>query len=234
MSHTLRQRCGPVLLICFLSLSISAFSQKKKPLPGYVVTTGGDTLLGAIYPTDPLLQQIQVEFLTVQGNQRLTLDGYQLASYTYFKDQDTIRYISFPFLQNGSTKPNRGFLQQLITGEAQLYYYSAHDTGPTPMPNNPNVYFYIVPQKNSNYPLFTAPRRRGLGRNPARSFVIYRENQDRLAHTNAWKFPKDAVTYFSECPELVADLKSRRYRYRDIPQIVRRYNAWFQTQKPTP
>jgi hypothetical protein len=253
MACFLSQQYRLLLLICFLGLSIDAFAQKKKPLPGYVVTTVGDTLLGAIYPTDPLTQQHKVEFVPLQGTQRISLDGYQLTSYTYYKDLDTVRFISLPFLQRGSAIPTRGFLQQIAAGEAQLYYYNSaitlqsalpYDVSPglsipsrnTPRYYSPSSYIvtYSIASPNAKYPTFSPLKRRGIGRNPARALVIYRENQNHLAQVSTWKFPQDAVTYFSDCPELVADLKAGRYRYRDIPQVVRRYNAWYQTQNTTP
>jgi hypothetical protein len=244
-----------LLLLCLLSLSTGAFAQKKKPLPGYAVTTGGDTLLGAIYLTDPLTQQYRVDFIPLHGTQRLSLDGYQLTSYTYYQNRDTVRYVSLPFLQSGGTQITRGFLQQVAAGEAQLYYYNSAITlqsavpyhpGPglyTPSRNTPVYYgpsayasytFYNLASPYAKYPTFGPLKRRGFGRNPARTLVIYRENQNRVAQVSNWKFPKDAVTYFSDCPELVADLKAGRYQYRDIPQIVRRYNAWHLTRKSAP
>ncbi|SMC00576.1 hypothetical protein SAMN00120144_1330 [Hymenobacter roseosalivarius DSM 11622] len=248
------RRCS-LLLTCLLGLSVGATAQKK-PLPGYVITTGGDTLLGAIYPTDPLTQQYKVEFVPLQGTQRHSLDGYQLTSYTYFKDLDTVRFISLPFQKRGSTI-SRGFLQQVAAGEAQLYYYNSSITLQwqlpyTPVPSitnlttpsrgiptyfNPGYYTYTMystAPPHAKYPTFSPLKRRGFGRNPARTLVIYRENENHVAQVSTWKFPQDAVTYFSDCPELVADLKAGRYRYRDIPQIVRRYNTWHLTQKPTP
>jgi hypothetical protein len=250
MARILPQHYGLVLLACSLSLGTSAFAQKK-PLPGYVVTMGGDTLLGAINPTDPVTQQYQVEFVPLQGTKWLSLDGYQLSSYTYYKDLDTVRFISLSFMQAGSTTPRRGFLQQVVGGEAQLFYYNSsfklqsfenHTTVPSYStitrfsPNNYGFsnwyrYTYSSAPPNAKYPAFSPLKRRGFGRNPARTLVIYRGTKSHLTQVSTWKFPQDAVAYFSDCPELVADLKAGRYRYRDIPQIVRRYNGWHLTRK---
>jgi hypothetical protein len=254
MARYLPQQYGLVLLAFFLSLSSGAFAQKKKPLPGYVITTGGDTLLGAIFPTDPLTQQYRVEFIPLQGTQRLSLDGYQLTSYTYYKDLDTVRYISLPF-RNYRNTISRGFLQQVAGGEAQLYYYNSsialqsavpYNPGPglyTPSRNTPVYYgqsaytyasFSFAPSPQAKYPSFPPLKRRGFGRNPERTLIINRETQNSLVQVSTWKFPRDAVAYFSDCPELVADLKAGRYRYRDIPQIVRRYNSWHLARKSAP
>ncbi|MBC6607629.1 hypothetical protein H8B13_12440 [Hymenobacter sp. BT188] len=204
MHYPPRQRYGPLLLACLL-LTISSYAQNKKPLPGYVVTMGGDTLQGAIVPTSRYTQQYQVEFLPIRGHQRLNLDADQLASFTYYSDLDTIRYVSLLFAQKGTNSLNRAFLQQILAGEVQLYHYS----------------FY--------------PRRFGdRVYNPENSLVIYRPDKMQLDEVSGWRFPKDAVAYFGDCPELVADLQVGRYRYRDLPTIVRRYNAWHESQKTTP
>jgi hypothetical protein len=215
MIHILPQQYVLVLLACFLSLSSGAFAQKKRPLSGYVVTMGGDTLRGAIVPTSRVKQQGEVEFIPIRVHQRLYLDADQLASFTYYSDLDTIRYvslllpISLLLPQLGTNTLYRGFLQQVVAGEAQLYHYS----------------FY--PRRIDNNLRFG-----DMTNNPENSLVLYRTDKMQLEEVSGWKFPKDAVTYFGDCPELVADLQAGRYRARDISQIVRRYNAWHLVQKP--
>jgi hypothetical protein len=250
--------CRYSLLLAFLlGLSVGTIAQEK-PLPGYVVTAGGDTLRGAIIPTTRLTQQYQVEFIPMQGHQRLFLDGYQLASYTYYADLDTIRYVSLLFAQKGTNTHCRGFLQQVEAGEAQLYYYSFNPVQRiTPYssgdllstsyrnPNAPssvssfatNLLYsnqstsHINPQENAKYPKFR-PLSRQAVYNSDHTLVIYRSDKKRLEDVNGWRFPKDAAAYFADFPDLAADLKSGQYRARDLPQIVRRYNAWHQAQKP--
>ncbi|WP_133273369.1 hypothetical protein [Hymenobacter radiodurans] len=249
-----------LLLTFLLGLSLSAPAQKK-PLPGYVVTAGGDTLRGAIVPASRLTQQYRVEFIPMQGHQRLFLDGYQLASYTYYTDLDTIRYVSLLFAQRGIDKPCRGFLQQVVAGKAQLYYYSFHNSGQQmtsfnsggllstspsnstasrqvsayahSLMNSTSLTSSIKPQKNAKYPTFGPLSKRGVY-NPDNTLVIYRADKSRLEDVNEWRFPKDAAVYFADFPDLVADLQSGQYRARDLPQIVRRYNAWHLTRKSAP
>jgi hypothetical protein len=201
-----------------------------------------------------------VEFIPLQGHQRLFLDGYQLASYTYYSDLDTIRYVSLLFSQSGTKTPCRGFLQQVVAGEAQLYYYSFSPIqqeavfssggwlgtslnspyGPRPgsafaysLKNSSQHISSTLPQKNAKYPRFGPLSKRGFY-NLGNTIVIYRADKKRLEDVNGWRFPKDAAVYFADFPDLVADLKSGQYRARDLPQIVRRYNAWYQMQKSTP
>ncbi|GAB2477065.1 hypothetical protein GCM10011375_20540 [Hymenobacter qilianensis] len=229
-------------------------------MPGYVVTMGGDTLRGAIVPAPRLTQQYRVEFILLQGHQRLFLDGYQLASFTYYVDLDTIRYVSLLFAQKGSDTPCRGFLQQVVAGEAQLYYYSfnlgqggapfssggllstghRNSTGPSRVSayansliNNSQSSPPVTPRKNAKYPAFGPLSKRGMYY-PDNTLVIYRPDRKRLEDVYGWRFPKDAAVYFADFPDLVADLKSGQYRQRDIPQIVRRYNTWHQAQNPKP
>ncbi|WP_460620268.1 hypothetical protein [Hymenobacter qilianensis] len=249
-------RCS-LLLAFLLGLSVDTIAQKK-PLPAYVVTAGGDTLRGAIVPAPRLTQQYQVEFIPIRGHQRLFLDGYQLASFTYYADLDTIRYVSLLFAQKGTNTLCRGFLQQVVAGEAQLYHYSFnHVRQGLPVSNNGrsgssysnpkdpnpgNIYASlrggswqenarIISNRDGNHSTSGPLSKRGVY-NPKNSLVIYRTDKLQLEDVSGWRFPKDAVTYFSDCPEVVADLKSGQYRARDIPQIVRRYNAWHQAQKP--
>jgi hypothetical protein len=172
---------------------------------------GGDTLRGAIVPTSRVKQQGEVEFIPIRVHQRLYLDADQLASFTYYSDLDTIRYvslllpISLLLPQLGTNTLYRGFFQQVVAGEAQLYHYS----------------FYPVRYGDSVY-------------NPENSLFIYRTDKMQIEEVSGWKFPKDAVAYFGDCPELVADLQAGHYRSRDLTTIVRRYNAWHESQKTTP
>ena len=55
-------------LLFFLLASRAGYGQKI--IPGYIVTAGQDSLRGAIAIHDDAAQQRQVDFITVQGNQR--------------------------------------------------------------------------------------------------------------------------------------------------------------------
>jgi hypothetical protein len=220
------------LLWLLPALLASIEVRAQKPRGGYVVTLAGDTLRGAILLRDELAQQRHVQFVPLQGNEIILMDAYQLASYTYYEDDNTVRYVGLPFYQNGSTVPTRGFLQQLVNGKVQLYKYRYIKLAP----RRPSELKVGVPLSNK-YPLFGPLSRRESefsSYNAPHCLVIFQSGRPQLEEVNWWDLRKDAANYFADYPELAADLRAGNYTIRDIEQIIWRYNAWHETQRPTP
>lgn len=217
------------LLLCTCLLGHSGGVRGQLPVAGYVVTVAGDTLRGAIRLHDALTQQYQVEFIKLRSSQAVLLDAYQLTSYTYYQQADTFRYVALPFFQKGTSAPTRGFLRQIIGGKVQLYQYRYTKL----MPRGASE-LKQKPPRNAKYPLFGPLSRREADFASERSpycLVAYQENRPQFEEVNWWNLRKDAPRYFSDHAELAADLRAGRYRARDIQQIIRRYNAWHQTQQ---
>lgn len=188
----------------------------QKPMPGYVVTAGRDSLLGAIQVHDAVSQQLRVEFIPAQGHQRLFLDAYQLAAYGYIRQQDTARYVAIACTVNEQTKQARFFLRQLVGGPVQLLDY----------------HYVQYPDKARRVylrPIVPFNRIQGHQLPVHRTLVVYRQGETSMQEVAQWKFPLDAAAYFADCPALATDLRAGQYRSRDIRHIVRRYNSWYRT-----
>ncbi|MBO0358212.1 hypothetical protein J0X19_09675 [Hymenobacter sp. BT186] len=217
-------------LLCLLLILLAATeTYAQKPRSGYVVTLAGDTLRGAIFLRDEFAQQRHVEFVPLQGTEIVFLDAYQLASYTYYEDEDIIRYVGLPFYQNGSTVPTRGFLQQLVDGKVQLYKYRYIKLAPRRASE-----LRIDASLGNKYPLFGPLSRREAefsSYNAPHCLVVFQAGRPRLEEVNWWDLRKDAANYFADYPELAADLRAGNYHIRDIERIIRRYNTWHETRQ---
>ena len=55
--------------------------------------------------------------------------------------------------------------------------------------------------------------------------LLRRRGQPGFVKANWWNFPTDAPAYFAGYPALAPDLQAKRYRARNLPQLVRRYNG---------
>lgn len=213
---------------CLLLAGTTAMAQK--PAFGYVLTTGGDTLKGAIILRDRLLQQMRVEFVPLRGEEVLVLDAYQLAGYCYYEQDKLVRYVALPFYQDGSNIPSRGFLRQLVAGEVQLYDYAYLPVWPRRQAD-----LLLIPQSwDKKYPTFGPLSRKEAefaSQSSNRCIVAYRAGAKRLEEVSWWDLRQDAATYFADYPALATDLRAGRYRKRDIAKIVQQYNTWYQGAK---
>lgn len=233
------------LPLFFSLISLAAVGQA--PVPGYVVTAGQDSLRGAIHVQDDYAQQGRVDFVPLQGNQRLLLDAYQVKSYGYIRKQDTVRYVSVPMrFDPRSDKAGRLFLRQLASGPVELYqyYFSNKYVGATfmnpgtttqpptatqaahPQLNRPR---FIAPQAGQGKPFYGPLSTNSALLGSGNALLLHQRAKNILTETTWWSFPADAVTYFADCPALVSDLQAKHYRPRDLPRMVRRYNAWLAT-----
>ena len=88
---------------------------------GYVVTTGGNSLRGAIRVGGaPVDRQQRVRFVPLAGTGHLRLSPAQARAYGYVLGPDTVRYVAFYAPQRpGGTEGL--FLRQVVAGPVQLY-----------------------------------------------------------------------------------------------------------------
>jgi hypothetical protein len=239
-----------VLSLVLSLLWLTSYGQSS--VPGYVVTAGQDSIRGVVFIQDDFAQQAQVDFIPLQGNQRLVLNAFQLKAYGYIRKQDTVRYVAIALnygKKSGVT--NRIFLRQLVAGPVELYqyyynnrYFAPQTSAPAPKGTpllrptastaaHPALYTPLfgeaagaVPQVFS--PLSAQSARFGTGN----SLLVRRRVQNNVTEVTWWDFPTDAAAYFADCPALAADLRAKHYRPRDIANVLRRYNAWWPTAQP--
>ena len=233
-----------LLSLVFSLIWLAGYGQSS--VPGYVVTAGRDSLRGVIFLHDEFDQQAQVDFIPLPGSQRLLLNAFQLRAYGYMHKQDTVRYEAIAMnygKKSGVT--NRIFLRQLAAGPVDLYHYyynnryfapqAATPPGGTPLvrttaANTAHPLLYapqfgsasgaVVPQVFS--PLSATSARFGAGN----SLLLHHRARNTVVEITWWDFPVDAAAYFADFPALAADLRAKRYRVRDIKQVLARYNAW--------
>lgn len=228
-------------LLVLLLTSRAASSQHI--FPGYVVTAGQDSLRGAIALHDDATQQRQVDFITAQGNQRQLLDARALRAYGYTTTRDTVRYVAVSMnLGRSGAQPEALFLRQLVAGPAELYQYRyvrEYYTRPARLAAAPTTTYAPTavnvshpPVASSHYTPYppNAPGFPPLNATDARSgtgvaLLLRRRGQTGFVIATQWSFPRDAAAYFADCPALAPDLQARRYRARNLPQLVQRYNS---------
>ena len=230
-------------LLALLLASQTGYGQNI--VPGYVVTAGQDSLRGAVVVRDDLARQARVEFITLQGNQRLSLTAVEIKAYGYVTKWDTARYVAIS-LNYGSGAAKRVFLRQLVAGPVELYqyYYSpANNTTATLASGTPLVRPTAVTAAHP--PLYAAKdigngrlttniffpplSARGARLGGSNSLLLRRRAQNAFVELNSWNFPVDAATYFADYVALATDLRTKRYKARDIGQVLKRYNAWLAT-----
>lgn len=231
----------PVLLL----VGRAALSQNIAP--GYIVTAAGqDGLRGAIVIQDESTQQKQVDFITAQGNQRQPLDARQLKAYGYITAKDTVRCVDVsmnPGKPGG--KIEQLFLRQLVAGPAELYqYHHARDyyaqparlgtevsrtpntTHPVSISHPPLATSRFTPARSCRPAGFPAPERsQHPRRGPGVSLRRRRRGQSGFVEATWWRFPADAMVYFTDCPALAPDLQAKHFHARNLPQLVRRHNS---------
>ena len=226
-------------------LLASRAGHAQHTVPGYVVTAGQDSLRGVVVLHDDLAQQARVDFIPLRGNQRLSLMAAEVRAYGYIHKQDTVRYVAIS-LNYGprSGAVRRVFLRQLVAGPVELYQY--YFSGPTNAPTGPTAsgtllvrptaataahpqLLYASPAGSGQRataesfpPLSASGARLGAGY----SLLLRRRTPGSLVEITAWNFPVDAAAYFADYPALATDLRSKRYRARDVAQVLKRYNAW--------
>ncbi|MCI1188453.1 hypothetical protein MON38_13575 [Hymenobacter sp. DH14] len=232
----------PVLLLA----GRAAFGQNIAP--GYIITAGQDSLRGAIVLHDATAQQRQVDFITAQGSQRQLLDARTLKAYGYTTEQDTVRYIAVTMNlgRTGST-PEALFLRQLVSGPAELYQYrylrsynerqgrmaaAFSSSGSAPNGTHASHPALAAPRfpyslNTREYPPLNAVDARG---GTGVALLLRRRGQSNFVIASQWVFPKEATTYFADCPALMPDLQAKRYQPKNLPQLVRRYNSCTSSQ----
>ncbi|RPD46337.1 hypothetical protein DNI29_15170 [Hymenobacter sediminis] len=208
--------------LVLLGLLLSRYAQAQKPVPGYVITAGRDSLRGAIQIHEEIDQQLRVEFIPLYALQPIFLDAHQLAAYGYIHKKDTVRYVALPISFSKSQPPFRVFLRQLVAGPVALYDYR----------------YSHVPLRTRPYGSNTLPIFRPLSRqtNLYTNFtlVVHREGEPNLQDVRGWDFAADGSRYFSDYPELAAELQAKKYRSDDVAKVVRRYNGWRRSQPLQP
>ncbi|ALW84321.1 hypothetical protein AUC43_03955 [Hymenobacter sedentarius] len=226
-------------------LLASRAGQAQHTVPGYVVTAGQDSLRGAIVLHDNLTQQARVDFIPLRGVQRLSLMAAEVKAYGYIRKQDTVRYVAIA-LNYGprSGAARRVFIRQLVAGPVELYkyYFNGPTNGAVARPGGggtplerPTAATAAHPQLYASQagsgqpvtaasfpPLSVSGARLGAGH----SLLLHRRAPASLVEITAWNFPVDAAAYFADYPALAADLRTKRYKARDVGQVLKRYNAW--------
>lgn len=210
------------LFLLLVSLLLSSYAQAQKPVPGYVITAGRDSLLGAIQMHEETDQQLRVEFIPLYGPQPIFLDAHQLAAYGYIHKQDTVRYVALPISFGKSQPPFRIFLRQLVAGPVALYDYRYS-----------HVPLRTRPYGNNTLPLFR-PLSRQTNLYANFTLVVHREGEANLQDVRGWDFATDGSYYFRDYPELAAELQAKKYRSDDVAKVVRRYNSWRRSQPLQP
>lgn len=211
-----------LFLLLLVSMVPGYSAQAQKPVPGYVITAGRDSLLGAIQIHEEVDQQLRVEFIPLYGSQPIFLDAHQLAAYGYIHRKDTVRYVALPISFSKSQPPFRIFLRQLVAGPVALYDYRYY---PVPLRTRP--------YGNQNLPIFR-PLSRQTNLYANFTLVVHREGEASLQDVRGWEFAKDGSRYFRDYPELAAELQAKQYKSDDVAQVVRRYNGWRRSQQPRP
>lgn len=228
-----------LLLLILGLLALPGYSQEA--VPGYIVTAGRDSIRGAVFPHDELTGQAGVDFVNLQGTQRQWLNATQLSAYGYTSKLDTIRYVAIGLNYPKAGAPRRVFVRQLVAGPVELlnYYYStrlassaAPSAAGTPVVRataataaHPSLYTAQYGGRPAGEPPFFPPLSATSARaGGGNSLLLRRRAQNSLTEITWWNFPVDAANYFADSPPLAAELREKRYRRRDIPQVVRRYN----------
>jgi hypothetical protein len=195
-----------LLILVFLLTNVIAKVNAKR-LPGYYITTLGDTT--------HVIFNIPVKSLEDLPNfEKL---HYRIKYYDKNKNKfelkpNDVREVVFDYkgylirmvsekntLQLGSvfSSHNQIFLHLVRDGKLRLYkYYSSNRA---PATNASQVQY------------------------PAETHILKKRNEE-LFRPGYLTFKKDMVAYLAECPELVSKIESRRYRAEDIIRIVEEYN----------
>ncbi|MDB5234662.1 MAG: hypothetical protein JWR44_1655 [Hymenobacter sp.] len=178
--------------------------------PGYAVMLNGDSVLGAVRVSSAQQQQSHIRFVPLSGTMLLLLRPEEVRAYGYIKSNDTVRYISCSFpvgTVSSYTKLVNG-QRQVVHGMATLVmrlFLRELVAGP--------VRLY---ERN----VINGSRSTSSGR---RELLLARQGQP-MVNTYWWNFSKNAAAFFNDDTVLATDLQHGRYRPRDLPQIVQRYN----------
>lgn len=185
----------------------------QRVCPGYVVLANGDSLRGAVHLTSDFEQQQFVKFIPLASPDAkpLRLTDEEVVAYGYVRGPDTVRYRNCgPALASVPVV--------LATGRsAALFPISRLRLGSllrVLQAGRVQVYEQYMPIRGGN----------SFFRN-----VLLRTGTGAFVGTYWWNFRPRAAEYFADCPELVADLRAGRYPPRALPQVARRYNAWYQS-----
>ena len=233
---------SPFLLALLLA---SQTGHGQNIVPGYVVTAGHDSLRGAVVVHDDLARQARVEFITLQGNQRLSLTAVEIKAYGYVTKRDTARYVAIS-LNYGSGAAKRVFLRQLVAGPVELYqyYYSPASSTTAPLASGTPLVrstaitaahppLYQAKDIGNSRPImnifFPPLSARGARLGGSSSLLLRRRAQNAFVELNSWNFPIDAAAYFADYAALATDLRTKRYKASNIGQVLKRYNAWLAT-----
>lgn len=197
-------------VLASLSL-LPAAARAQRVCPGYVVLANGDSLRGAVHLTSDFEQQQFVKFIPLHAAtaKPLRLTDGEVVAYGYVRGPDTVRYrncgpelASVPVVlasgQQGALFP----LSRLRLGSLLRVLQAGRV----------QAYEQYMPIRGGNSFFRDVLLRTGTG-----SFV----------GTYWWNFRPRAAEYFADCSALADDLRAGRYPPRALPQVVRRYNAWY-------
>ncbi len=190
---------------------LPAAAWAQRVCPGYVVLANGDSLRGAVHLTSAFEQQQFVKFipLAAASTKPLRLADDEVVAYGYVRGPDTVRY--------RNCGPALAAVPVVLAAErnAALFPISRLRLGSllrVLQTGRVQVYEQYMPIRGGN------------------SFfrdVLLRTGTGNFVGTYWWNFRPRAAEYFADCPELVADLRAGRYPPRTLPEVARRYNAWY-------
>ncbi|TPG64486.1 hypothetical protein EAH73_15025 [Hymenobacter nivis] len=188
-----------------------AAARAQRVCPGYVVLANGDSLRGAVRLTSDFEQQQFVKFIPLDAPtaKPLRLTDAEVLAYGYVRGPDTVRY------RNCGPELSSAPVVLAAGQRAALFPISRLRLGSllkVLQAGRVQVYEQYMPVRGGNSFFRDVLLRTGTG-----SFV----------GTYWWNFRPRAAEYFADCPALADDLRAGRYPPRALPQVVRRYNAWY-------
>jgi hypothetical protein len=108
----------PGLLLLIAMLPAQGLAQRR--VPGYLVTSAGDSLLGVLYLSDEVTRQTSLRFARPAVSRTQTWRPYQVRAYGYVARGQAVRYVRFR-LPGAQTAYVTGWLRQVQQGHVDLF-----------------------------------------------------------------------------------------------------------------
>lgn len=191
-----------ILLIAFTTASF-ANDGMHKSYEGYVITTKGDTLNGAIQMLSPTLNEVKVK-LTNETGKTTIFKAKELNAYTFYfpkYDKQLKKRVNEPvtYVRKTATRAAVPFgskdilMERFVTGTVNVY----------------NFYYEIRTNRTTPY-----------------DHVFYIERGEKMTQISRDNFKSVVRSMVKDYPELQAKVGKRGYGYRHLPKIMKEYNNY--------
>ena len=215
------------LLILFVALVYTTFSQKKKYVDGYIVSLNNDTLYGQIVKRNAQALSQSITFKSKDSLTTYTPDG--LSAFGFINKQQNYQSINYEAYQQGKKVPARQFGKILCKGYLRLYkvYLSNHETNYTyKIKRN---YAYVIQTDTSAYTLSQYEK---IKTEQETALFYQQESQRTRTYSTLRKEYLGILSYiFQDCPEVRNTISEVDFYDHDMIAIVKKYNTCKKPEK---